>query len=274
MNKIVITAEGAETLARLYDGSKVVKSATAKCSPDDKFSFKTGAKLAFERLTKEDKPAAQEEIQLYCVKEYSTCLTKDKVYKIGIDKMFGFDFHYSESFVSLSDFERIHPQLTGCLVPLVKRSAKKGEWIYIATADATGDTYSNGDLLQVTEHRDGTESHSRGTYAKTKSGKTHPTCAGRTGEAFLYDAEYLVLDGYKPEEEKKPERLNGKFVCIKSDGDNITTGKVYTFVDGQSKYNSGERLPFARPAKSLDDLNSSFWSEGSVQFAQLIEDKK
>ena len=49
-NKIVITTDGVETLARLYDGKKVVKTATAKCSPADKFSFETGAKIAFERL--------------------------------------------------------------------------------------------------------------------------------------------------------------------------------------------------------------------------------
>lgn len=49
-NKIVITSNGAETLARLYDGNKVIKTATAKCSPGDKFSFETGAKIAFERL--------------------------------------------------------------------------------------------------------------------------------------------------------------------------------------------------------------------------------
>lgn len=49
-NKIVITTNGTETLARLYDGNKVIKTATAKCSPDDKFSFETGAKIAFERL--------------------------------------------------------------------------------------------------------------------------------------------------------------------------------------------------------------------------------
>ena len=49
-NKIVITSDGEKTLARLYDGNKVIKTATAKCSPADKFSFETGAKIAFERL--------------------------------------------------------------------------------------------------------------------------------------------------------------------------------------------------------------------------------
>lgn len=53
--KIVITSDGYETLARLYDGNKVVKSAAAKCSPEDEFDFKIGAKIAFERLTAEEK---------------------------------------------------------------------------------------------------------------------------------------------------------------------------------------------------------------------------
>lgn len=52
--KIVITTDGVETLARLYDGDKVVKKATAKCFPEDTFDFNVGAKLAFERLTKDD----------------------------------------------------------------------------------------------------------------------------------------------------------------------------------------------------------------------------
>lgn len=53
-SKIVITTDGTETLARLYEGDKVVKSATAKCSPADEFDFNTGARLAFDRLTGEE----------------------------------------------------------------------------------------------------------------------------------------------------------------------------------------------------------------------------
>lgn len=37
--KIVITTDGKETLARLYDGDVLVKSASAKCSPEDTFDF-------------------------------------------------------------------------------------------------------------------------------------------------------------------------------------------------------------------------------------------
>jgi len=49
-SKIVITSDGATTLARLYDGKKVVKCAEAKCSPSDTYDFKIGANLAYDRL--------------------------------------------------------------------------------------------------------------------------------------------------------------------------------------------------------------------------------
>lgn len=49
--KMVITTDGKETLARLYDESgKVTKSAIALCHPDDFFDFGTGARIAFDRL--------------------------------------------------------------------------------------------------------------------------------------------------------------------------------------------------------------------------------
>lgn len=53
--KIVITTDGKETLARLYEDNKVIETATARCAPDDTFDFATGAKLAFERLMGEAK---------------------------------------------------------------------------------------------------------------------------------------------------------------------------------------------------------------------------
>lgn len=49
-SKIVVTSDGKTTLARLYDGSNVTKSAEAKCSPSDTYDFTTGANLAYDRL--------------------------------------------------------------------------------------------------------------------------------------------------------------------------------------------------------------------------------
>lgn len=48
--KIVVTANGKTTTAKLYNGKAVIKTAEAKCSPDDEFNFLTGAHLAVSRL--------------------------------------------------------------------------------------------------------------------------------------------------------------------------------------------------------------------------------
>lgn len=48
--KIVITTDGKTTTARLFDGKNAIKTAEAKCSPDDEFDFNTGASIAFSRL--------------------------------------------------------------------------------------------------------------------------------------------------------------------------------------------------------------------------------
>lgn len=81
--KIVITTDGSETLARLYDENKVIKTATAKCSPDDNFDFETGARYAFSRLLNKDD--AQEEPKYYsgkvvCVDEFLG-FTVGKIYE-------------------------------------------------------------------------------------------------------------------------------------------------------------------------------------------------
>lgn len=52
--KVVITVDGNKTVAREYEGKKVVKTGIAKCNPKDEFSFKTGAELAFTRLMSDD----------------------------------------------------------------------------------------------------------------------------------------------------------------------------------------------------------------------------
>jgi hypothetical protein len=56
--KIVITTDGKTTTAKLYDGNKFIKSAEAKCSPEDTFNFKVGAEIAFNRLI--SKPCGEE----------------------------------------------------------------------------------------------------------------------------------------------------------------------------------------------------------------------
>lgn len=86
-HKIVITADGNVTLARLYYDKTVIKSATAKCSPDDKFDFATGAKIAFARLIGEEKAEQEKKPQYYngkvvCVRTGHSWWTVGKVYNV------------------------------------------------------------------------------------------------------------------------------------------------------------------------------------------------
>ena len=50
--KIVITTDGKTTTAKLYNNKSLCETATAQCSPEDKFDFNIGAKLAMDRLMK------------------------------------------------------------------------------------------------------------------------------------------------------------------------------------------------------------------------------
>lgn len=60
--KIVVTTDGKTTTARLFEAKKCVKTAEAKLSDKDTFSFEAGAALAVDRLLgrEEKKPAEPE----------------------------------------------------------------------------------------------------------------------------------------------------------------------------------------------------------------------
>ena len=101
--KIVITSDGEKTLARLYDGKKVVKTATAKCSPDDKFDFETGATIAFDRLFK--KYEKKEEPKYFSGKA------------VCVDKYIGFTVGKIYEFVDgqcLDDQKTLRPTSSKC----------------------------------------------------------------------------------------------------------------------------------------------------------------
>lgn len=190
-NCIVIYSNGTETIAlNKATGEKAV----AKCSPDDTYDFYTGARLAFDRLTK---PPVKE----------------------------------------------------------VKRAAKAGEYVKIVSIseDTTDVDIKIGDILLI-KTVEGTWAH-YGEYA---------------GQ-FLYESEYVVLEGYVPEkiEKKKPEtpirkRYNGKVVCIKAKFPYLTEGKIYEVVGGRLTYDDGEK---SCTYFSFEDLKAGFTSS----FIEIVE---
>lgn len=115
--KIVITSDGEKTTARLYDyDCKVSRSASAKCSSTDTFSFAVGAKIAFERLM-QDKPVPTD----YSIDAFKYCLQSFKQDKPKAKQ-------YRE----------------------VKRHAIPGDKIKIVDAEYAFGDYKNGDILTVT----------------------------------------------------------------------------------------------------------------------------
>ena len=197
-HKIVITSDGKTTLARLYEGKKVVKSAEAKCSPDDEFDFTKGAKIAFERLM-EEKPKYKE----------------------------------------------------------VHRKAKVGEYVRL-----------------VAEHGDGRGGYSEESYDRcgiyqVEAVDVLAEIRSKQGALLsFFDDEYVVLEGYKPEDkpEAKPKYYSGKLVCVKSDYRWWTAGKVYEVVDGKvfdDECTERERI------LDVADMNDKMY--GCARFIELKE---
>ena len=181
---IVITYKDNTTLARLMDGKKVIKTAEAKCAPDDTFDFTTGAGLAFERLMGREKPVEptqdkQESVKLYCIKASKgvNYFVKGKVYecknKILYDDGEGCTTYTLE-------------WLNDHFVPLVARPAKVGEWVYINAPYLANNVYEQGDIMQVTSLHGGND-----VLINRKN-------AAGIDKLVVY-REYLVLDGYNRE---------------------------------------------------------------------------
>jgi hypothetical protein len=84
------TADGKTTLARLYEGDEVIRSAEAKCSPDDNFKFEVGAELAFNRLLKTETPVEKKFYngKVICVDNAGhNFYTKGKIYEFKDGRM-------------------------------------------------------------------------------------------------------------------------------------------------------------------------------------------
>ena len=82
--KIIVLTDGIKTTtATLYKDGKPVKTAEAKCSPEDTFDFMVGAKLACERLTKEETPKPKYyNGKVVCIKSPYEWFTVGKVYEV------------------------------------------------------------------------------------------------------------------------------------------------------------------------------------------------
>ena len=220
--------------------------------------------LPFEKP--QDKPTEYKQgpIKLYCVKDYNPgeFLTKGKVYEIAHDgAKITYDDGWAASLIIASDNFRGEKIVPNYLVPLVKRPAKVGEWVYITHTDyapEAGARLGVGDVCRVA--------------SVAPSGTKHLEVSPRYVLSY-FDSEYLVLDGYHPEPAKvpEPEYFSGKVICVSSGDECFTVGKMYEFVNGKIKDDDGDERPvcYDKQFKSVEDWNS----ECGMPIARFVEFK-
>lgn len=183
------------------------KTATARCNPVDTFDFMTGAKLAFDRLTSVDKRFKVGDIvrgkagssDYYVItnedmtKANVTAVSSDgkhitvkiKDHKCG--PYIGYKFYNLDS-KWFELVEEAKPQ-----VKEVKRYAKPGEYIKIVNPHgSSSEEYKKGDILKVVKYG-GERPTPDATYYKDARLK------------YANADEYVVLEGYTPEQPEEPE---------------------------------------------------------------------
>ena len=168
------------------------KKAIAKCSPEDKFDFNIGAKLAFERLMNSDKESItvedmRKKLDYYCFGRRCCggCKLESPTYRCGRGAHFMTKDDAGNYTMSDEEIKHAFNIVFGTGTNEIKRRAKVGDYVKIVNAVSSYGNYKNGDILQIVDDAYG--------YARY---------GHNPGEA-LYDHEYVVLEGYKPKKEVK-----------------------------------------------------------------------
>lgn len=172
------------------------EKAVAKCSPDDTFDYKVGAKLAFKRLMGEEEETGGN-FKVLCVEDvrYGCCtivFKTGKVYEYVNGHCKREDGSKSGNYADFAELIRCNPGYKGKLfeVKEVNRFAKLGEYVKVVHATGTCyEEYSNGDILRIVEEDEELNPNSmERAYYKNESKKYLDTC------------EYVVLEGDYPKD--------------------------------------------------------------------------
>jgi hypothetical protein len=196
------------------------KKAIAKCSPEDTVDFNVGAKLAFDRLMNGNKESTivedmRKKLKNYCSDMHcGDCKLHSPACRCGNNTHFMIKDNTSNYEMSDEEIKHAFNIIFGTGVKEVKRRAKVGEYVKIVNAVSSYGNYKNGDILKIVDDM----GHVRYGYNPVE---------------FLYDKEYVVLEGYKPKKEvkqKEPHKFKvGDIVKGNSESDrryNITNSNM------------------------------------------------
>lgn len=141
----------------------------------------------------------------------------------------------------------------------VKRQAKVGEWIKIVDPFWSLDRYKEGDVLKVNKSFNKDTTHLSRVFVDGM------------GDTCILQMEYVVLENYKPTEEKENETqyYNGKVICVDDGGlqELYTVGKVYQFKGGGLISDEGNKIPIKERIHNFKDWQE--WTSG--EFVELKE---
>lgn len=219
-------------------------------------------------------PAKAEPVKLYCIKDYKPgkWLTKGKVYEFvpGVGTTYDSGFVGSDGYGgNIANYAKCNPGFWSCLVPLVKRPAKKGEYIIVTNMDCIA--YLDGrfdmeDILRVTDDDTSIIDQWKGKAVGFEN-VTHPNRLYHG--CVILNKDYLVLDGYQPEpKQPEPKYWSGKVVCVETCG-GFTVGGVYEFKDGKVTDDDGDaRSMSSYRAESLEAWNKLLGS-GIARFIEF-----
>ena len=166
-----------------------------------------------ESITVED---MRKRLKSYCSgRSCYNCKLKGKTYRCGRGTNFTIKDDAGNYTMSDEEIKNAFNIVFGTGIKEVKRRAKTGEYVKIVNAVLSYGNYKNGDILKIV----------CGTYGFTRY--------GYNPDEILYDSEYVVLEGYKPEKEGKPKEPHkfkvGDIVKGNSESDrryNITTSDM------------------------------------------------
>lgn len=206
--QIVIESNGDTTTAKMIVNGKEIKTSTTKRNPSDKPNWHIGAQVAFDRLwQKQEKPEKPAEKDGFKIGERVVCVSDHysmgnsvgehgRIVVIGEFDQIGVEFdrcqpegHHCGGKAKPgygrwhSASELRHEQPTKQAVKEVKRNAKVGDWVRIVKKEGKdGEPYKQGDVSQVTD--------------VLFAGVVWLSCG-----CLAIPREYVVLEGYKPEED-------------------------------------------------------------------------
>lgn len=227
-SSIHITADGAKVLAVMKDGKQEVGRGVATCNPTDEFDFKTGAKLAMERLLGEEVKEASNDVREVSRKanvgewikfksdagngkllnkigkvleigKYTFRVEHEKAWAQSCESRKGFEITNFSSNPLYVVLENYNPEKTARASSIMS-TEPQGEYLSFKKVKRRAKV---GEFMLVINARNVPgDDYENGDILKCISHEgimaRYATGSAGFGERVLTDSEYVVLEGYQP----------------------------------------------------------------------------